>query len=366
MLSELQDGEPAAPRAGLHPRWRALATAVVGAISIGLLLWVAPIHNVIHQIGTMSLGWVIAGVALEIGSCLGYVVIFRHFFPEPPRRVSRQVAWISMGAGAVLPGGNISSAAATGWLLRKHGIGTKRLLERCGALLCWLTAFGFFVNGVCGVLLLAHVPGGPHDLLHTGGPILVSIGVLSGAALTVVLARRLGERAPLPLRGIAAGLEGAWREVGTPDWRLIGGALFLLLDMGALWAATEATGHPIGVPALIIAYCIGYLATMIPMPAGIGVLDSGLAGALVLYGMKPTASVSAVLVYHAISIWVPGTGGLVAWLPTRGRKIAVSTEDLEAAAALSRSAAHVGQDEGHLVASGIQRLVHLHELPQPD
>jgi hypothetical protein len=121
------------------------------------------------------------------------------------------------------------------------------------------------------------------------------------------------------------------------------------------------------VPALIIAYCIGYLATMIPMPAGIGVLDSGLAGSLVLYGMKPTASVSAVLVYHAISIWVPGTGGLFAWLPTRGRKITVDPEDLVAGAALSRSAAHVGQDEGHAVAAGLQHLVHLHEpAPAPD
>jgi uncharacterized membrane protein YbhN (UPF0104 family) len=61
---------------------------------------------------------------------------------------------------------------------------------------------------------------------------------------------------------------------------------------------------------------------MIPMPAGLGVLDSGLAGALVLYGFSPAASVGAVLVYHAISIWIPGLGGLVAWLPTRGRPLA--------------------------------------------
>jgi uncharacterized membrane protein YbhN (UPF0104 family) len=56
------------------------------------------------------------------------------------------------------------------------------------------------------------------------------------------------------------------------------------------------------------------------MPAGLGVLDSGLAGALVLYGLKPTASVTAVLVYHAISIWVPGLGGLIAWVATRRRE----------------------------------------------
>jgi hypothetical protein len=47
------------------------------------------------------------------------------------------------------------------------------------------------------------------------------------------------------------------------------------------------------------------------------VLDSGLSAALVLYGLPTTAAVGAVLVYHAIAIWVPGLGGLIAWLPTQ-------------------------------------------------
>lgn len=308
----------------LGPRWRAAATAIVGVVSVGLLLWVAPPAEVIAQIGDMNPTWVLVAVALEVGSCLSYVIVFRRFFPEPPRSVGRQVAWMSMGAGAVLPGGNISSAAATGWLLRDHGIGTRRLVGRCAGLLCLLTAFGFLVNGVAGALLLAGVPGGPHDLLHTGVPILVSIGVLSGAAFVMLAARRLsgrGGKALLPLRGVAAGLEGAWDEMGAPHWRLLGTAGFLLLDIGALWAACAATGHPLGFSAVVIAYCIGYLATAVPMPAGLGVLDSGLAAALVLYGLPPAASVGAVLVYHAIAIWVPGLGGLLAWLPTRRRVV---------------------------------------------
>jgi uncharacterized membrane protein YbhN (UPF0104 family) len=319
--------EPGATRSAVRTRtrmWsrpivRVLLTAAVGAISIGLLLWVAPPASVISTIDHMNPVWVAVAVALEVASCLSYVVIFRRFFPEPPRAVSRQVAWIAMGAGAVLPGGNISSAAATGWLLRRHGIGTRRLIERCAALLCLLTGFGFLVNGISGVLLLAGGPGGPHDLPHTGGPVLVSVAVLSGAALVIAVGRRYGDRAPLPVRGVAAGLEGAWRAACHPNWRLLGGAGFLLLDMGALCAACRATGHPLGIPALIIAYCIGYLATVVPMPAGLGVLDSGLAASLVLYGFSPAASVGAVLVYHAIAIWVPGLGGLAAWLPTRGR-----------------------------------------------
>ena len=126
----------------------------------------------------------------------------------------------------------------------------------------------------------------------------------------------------MALRGLAIALDGAFAAARSGHWRLLGGAGFLLLDMGALLAACHATGHPIGVLALIIGYCIGYLATIVPMPAGLGVLDSGLAASLVLYGMKPAASIGAVLVYHAISIWVPGLGGLVAWFPTRHAGIA--------------------------------------------
>jgi hypothetical protein len=47
------------------------------------------------------------------------------------------------------------------------------------------------------------------------------------------------------------------------------------------------------------------------------VLDSGLAAALVVYGLPPAAAIGAVLAYHAISIWVPGCGGIIALLSTR-------------------------------------------------
>jgi len=298
---------------------RVLGTAVLSIVLVGVLLWLAPPRQVIDTIGDMSPAWVLAAVAFEIGSCLSYVVVFRRFFPEPPRPVSRQVAWIAMGAGAVLPGGNFSSAATTGWLLRHHGIGARRLVERCGALLCFLTLLGFFLNGVAGALLLAGIGRGPHDLAHSGIPILVSLFVIGSATAAMIIGRRQDTRAPAAVRSFAASLHGAWEALLIPHWRILGAAGFLCLDMAALWAACRATGHPLGVLALAVAYFIGYLATMIPMPAGLGVLDSGLAGALVLYGFSPVASVGAVLVYHAISVWVPGLGGLVAWLPTRGR-----------------------------------------------
>ena len=153
-VAKREPGAAIEPRNRRRPRLRALGTAMLGVASVALLLWVAPPAQVVASIGDMSPVWLLAAVGLELGSCLSYVVVFRRFFPEPQRRVSRQVAWIAMGAGAVLPGGNFSSAATTGWLLRHHGIGARRLIERCGALLCFLTLFGFFVNGVAGAFLL--------------------------------------------------------------------------------------------------------------------------------------------------------------------------------------------------------------------
>jgi uncharacterized membrane protein YbhN (UPF0104 family) len=98
---------------------------------------------------------------------------------------------------------------------------------------------------------------------------------------------------------------------------LLGAVGYTCFDVAALWAACAATGHHLGFLAALIACCIGYLTQTIPMPAGLGVLDSGLAAALVLYGLPPAASVGAVLVYHAVSVWVPGCGGLIALLSTR-------------------------------------------------
>jgi uncharacterized membrane protein YbhN (UPF0104 family) len=318
---------------------RVLATTVVGVICVGLLLWVAPPGQVISSIRHMNPMWLLAAVGLELGSCLGYVIVFRRFFPEPPPRVGRQVAWIAMGASAVLPGGNLSSPASIGWLLRHHGIGARRLVERSGALLSFLILFGFVVNGLAAAFLLVGVGHGPHDLAHAGIPILVSLFVIGSAIAAMLIARSHRGRFATTARSIAAALEGGWRSLSDPHWRLLGAVGFQCLDIAALWAACRATGHHVGALPLAVAYFIGYVATVIPMPAGLAVLDSGLAGALVLYGFSPAASVSAVLVYHAIAIWVPGLGGLVAWLPTRAGR----SSDAARAAILVSNAEQAGE-----------------------
>ena len=135
----------------------------------------------------------------------------------------------------------------------------------------------------------------------------MSLFVIGSAIGVMLIARHHRGRFAATARSVAAALEGGWQSLSDPHWRLLGAVGFQCLDIAALWAACRATGHHVGALPLAVAYFIGYVATLIPMPAGLAVLDSGLAGALVLYGFSPAASVSAVLAYHAIAIWVPGS-----------------------------------------------------------
>ena len=77
---------------------------------------------------------------------------------------------------------------------------------------------------------------------------------------------------------------------------------------------------------------IGYLANLIPIPGGIGVLEGGLLGALVLYGLPAAPTAAAVVLYHAIALWVPTLGGTLSFIRLR-KSVAVVPEAIRLAVA---------------------------------
>jgi hypothetical protein len=127
------------------------------------------------------------------------------------------------------------------------------------------------------------------------------------------------------LRELVAGIGEAERAVLRPSWRLLGAIGYLGFDIAVLWATFKAVGYTPAAAPLILAYIIGYLADLVPVPGGIGVLEGGLAGALVLYGAPATQAAAAVLVYHAVAFWIPGVGGLLAYSMLRRRLPVIAT-----------------------------------------
>lgn len=294
-------------------------TGLLIVLGVLLLAAVPGLRGVLREIRHIGIGWVAVAVAFELASAVSFVVVFRLFFDRLQARDARALAWTEQGSGALLPGGGAGGLAIGGWLIHLTGVPLRWVVRRSAGL--------FFLGGAvssaalvgAGLALIAGAPG-PHDLLTVVLPtVLAALGTLLIAALPALLDSRT--RAPRWLAAVATGVREAEQTTfgGRPRWRLVGAVGYLAFDIAVLWVVLRAVGPAPSVAVVALAYSIGYAANSLPIPGGIGVLDAGLTGALVLYGISPAHAAAAVIVYHAIAFWVPGLGGVLAYLRLRPR-----------------------------------------------
>jgi len=315
---ELSDGQPARGRITVR-----VGAAVLLSVAIGSLLLAVPgLRGVGSQIAHMRLGWIAAAGALELGSCAGFVIIFRLFFDELPAGPARELAWAEEGSGALLPGGGVGALALGGVLLRKAGMSTRSIIDRSSALFFLTSAVNVAALIGGGILFATSGAGmsGSSLLVRAGLPILGGLlATLAVLAIPRVISRSPERRWPSWLVDLAAGIDRARGSVRRPSWRLLGAVAYLGFDIAALAATFAAAGRPIAAAPLVLGYLIGYLANLVPIPGGFGVLEGGLAGCLIAYGAPPTQAAAAVVVYHAIAFWIPSLGGLAGFAMLRRR-----------------------------------------------
>jgi len=297
--------------------------ALLVVLAVALLVSVPGLRRVSDRIGHLDPVLIIVAVALELASDISFVVLFRLFFDRLPSRDARALAWTEQASGALLPGGGAGGLAIGGWLIHLAGVPTRWIVRRSGGIFFLTSAVNSATVVGAGLALTCGVRG-PHDFARGALPALLALGAtLPVAAVPLLTRSQRGSRRRVPawVRGISDGVEDAEQTTFSrrPSWRLVGALGYLGFDMAVLWVALRAFGHAPSVPALILAYNIGYLANALPIPGGIGVLDAGLTGALALYGVAPAHAAAAVVVYHAIALWVPGLGGLFAYLRLRPR-----------------------------------------------
>jgi uncharacterized membrane protein YbhN (UPF0104 family) len=203
--------------------------------------------------------------------------------------------------------------------MRAWGLPWSRIANRSAVIFLLTSAINATVLALAGFGLMLGIGGGSLGLAWGLAPAL-------GAILTVAIFALL----PRYRRGTRAGrvarvLEQAanWvRDTETtalrPDWRLLGAVGYLMFDIAVLWACLRAVGTTAPILPLIVGYQVGYLANVLPIPGGIGVLEGGLLGALLLYGLPAAPTAAAVILYHAIALWVPTLGGTFAFARLRG------------------------------------------------
>ena len=90
----------------------------------------------------------------------------------------------------------------------------------------------------------------------------------------------------------------------------------------------HAFGTPPPFTVIWMAYFIGTLGNLLPLPGGLGGVEGGMIGALVAFGVEFNLAVVAVLAYRGISFWLPSIPGAIAYLQLRRRVARWKAEDL--------------------------------------
>ena len=191
-------------------------------------------------------------------------------------------------------------------------------------LLTSLANVGFLAFG--GVALATGVLDGSPELLLGLVPAVVAVAAialtLAARHLAGVLARRsMRARFTAAASAVGDGVDEALALLRTGDPAILGGSAgYMLFDVATLGVCFAAFGNDVPqVGLLLVAYIVGQLGSLIPIPGGIGGVDAGLIGALVLYGVDATDAAVAVIAYRGILLGVPTIIGLPALASLRRR-----------------------------------------------
>jgi uncharacterized membrane protein YbhN (UPF0104 family) len=297
---------------------------VLAVLLLGIGLAVPNLRSVLDRIPDASAGWLALAFALEFVSCMGYVGVVRLVLHRGPKQLVRRLAWAEMAFGAVVPVGGAGGLAVGAWAMRAWGAPWSRVANRSAVIFLLTSAVNAAVLGLAGVGVWLGIGTPRSGLLYGLLP-----GGIALAALAIFLAlprvhppergheHAVGGRVRSTLHGLGEWVHDTESVAFQLDWRVLGAIAYLLCDIAVLWACFRALGVSPPMLALVVGYQIGYLANLIPVPGGIGVLDGGLFAGLVLYHLPLAQTAAAVIIYHAIALWIPTLGGTIGFVALR-------------------------------------------------
>lgn len=331
-MSVTATSEPAAISLLPDRRRLALRLALVAGVLGGLAIAVSSLPGlgeVRDRLADASLGWLAFGLVLQAGSVLAFIAVFRGVYARRmPWRLSVAVGTAAQGTNALLPAGGASGLALGALALRRTGLSAEHLGRRSVALYALTSAVNFLTAILAGALLAFGILSGGPSLALTAGPALLAALAIAGVLMAPRLLRnaaarpregRFGRWLGAGSAAVADGISDARGIVRTRNVAAVGGAIgYMALDLAALTAAFAAIGDvpPIGV--LMLAYVLGQLGGLIPVPGGVGGADGGLIAALVLYGTPLGAAAAAVLAYRVFQLGLPALLGAIAMIRLPG------------------------------------------------
>jgi len=260
-------------------------------------------------------------------------------------RESYEITMAGLVATRLFAAAGAGGVALTAWALRRSGM-EARLVA------CRMVAFMVILYVIYAGSLLIDGLGLGSGLFPGGGSFAITIVPAIVAFVLFCLAgaiallpgdveRRLARWAPGAgrLRGLvarlatvpalaASGVRTAIEVIRGRDPGLLGALAWWGFDMSVLWAMFHAFGSPPPFTVIWMAYFIGMIGNLLPLPGGIGGVDGGMIGAFAAFGVSD--ALVAVLTYRLFAFWLPSIPGAIAYFQLR--RTVTGWEHLESAA----------------------------------
>jgi uncharacterized protein (TIRG00374 family) len=329
------------PRVALT-RDRMILLALFVASALAFLYFVLPkiagLGHTWHRIRHGDPLWLGAAVGFEVLSFLGYVALFRIVFVRGESRVgwreSYQITMAGVAATRLFAAAGAGGIALTAWALRRSGMSARLVACRITAFMTLL--YGVYVGTVVivGTALYMGVLNGGEAFSITLLPALLGLALLGLFGLISLVpagferrvqsraadAGRLGKlarRLATAPDSLGSGVRTAIALVRSRNPLLLGAVAWWAFDIATLYAAFRAFGNPPPAGVIIMAYFLGMIGNLLPLPGGIGGVDGGMIGVFVAFDVNTGLAIVAVLAYRALAFWLPTVPGIIAYLQLR-------------------------------------------------
>jgi uncharacterized membrane protein YbhN (UPF0104 family) len=305
------------------------AAAVALAAAIGLAD-LAGYDRLLHVVSRIDPPLLAACFAGQVVAYLGYVLAVRDIArvdDGPGLSLSLTTRTVVAGFGVFAATHSAGGFAVDYWAFRRSGLERKDAISR----VLGLGALEYLVLAPAALISALYLFFS--DVGHVKQAMTLPwLAVVPGFVLAFWLsAPKRAERLSDPgdggriRQGFAHAIAGIWklRCLATRPKRhgggLIGVALYWLGDIATLWAALEVFHAELSLPALILAYATGYVATRRSLPAGgAGIVEVLMTFSLVWVGLGLAPALMGVLVYRLFNFWLPIVPALVV-LPSLSR-----------------------------------------------
>ena len=335
------DDDDDEPKFDFTPRRIAIFALFVVASIVALyflLPQIAGLEDTWHRIEEGSPFWLIVALLFTVGMFGGYVALFHGVFLRAGLpltfRESYEICMAGLAATRLFSAGGAGGLILTAWALRRRGMARRVVADKTLGFLLLQYLIYMAALIVCGYGLHFGVLPGEDPFAFTLIPAaLATLVTVIGLLITLVptdaqdrlntFAQRKGRMGRFAQRiahvpaAFSAGMRDALSHLRSRDPALLGAVLFWAFQILVLWAAFRAFGESPPPAVLIMAFFVGMLGNLLPLPGGIGGVDGGMIGAFAAFGVDAGLAVVAVLVYRGFTFWLPTIPGVIAYLQLR-------------------------------------------------